>query len=350
MTTLKIGDYINKQLSECPAGISGYRLVSEEEVGNRLSDETNINIIDADDFISQFSEPKGFVGVSQTLSTLKWWDVFNQGSIGSCFGVADSQTTTGVNWMKTGKRVEFDKFFHYLCCQYMADLKKVRPRSLGKDTGSIPSMGLIVAATWGYLPSSLSAKLGLGYPRDYSTGLRAYGPLLQQLQDPNSEVRKAMAPYRMDKYIPIKNTGQIRAAKRKGLGFIQANSVWPRDMDLHQLIVKSFSDSKDPANKHAGGHAWQIMDIAQAVADLGITENDFVIGNSWGMQWGDEGTKYILAAVLDAIIQDSMSVFHLKTDLPHVVNTQQRESRVIPLRREDMIKDPFEELLNDLGA
>jgi hypothetical protein len=140
--------------------------------------------------------------------------VANSVAVHNCFGCADCQTTTGVNWMKTGKRIEFDKFFHYLCCQYMADLKNVRPRSLGKDTGSIPSMGLIVAATWGYLPSSFSKKLGLGYPKTYEAGLRAYGPLLQQLKDPNSEVRKAMAKYKMDKYIPIKNSDPRSEAKR----------------------------------------------------------------------------------------------------------------------------------------
>lgn len=283
----------------------------------------------------------------RTLNTLEWWDVFNQLTIGSCLGCSDAQTATGVTWLKTGGEViEFSKFGHYVAIQLMADLKGCRPISLGKDQGSIPTFALIVAAKWGYMPNIWSSTLesmfvktygkasGLRdgqrvaprYPKSYAQGLQAFKRYIENLRKPESLQRQIMAMFRMDKYVRITKAGQILKAKRTGAGFVQQSSIWPRDMDAKPERVDSFSSSKDPNNRHAGGHAYQILDITP--------DDEFVLGNTWG-QWGDEGAKTISASVEQQIIDDPMTLVYLKTDMPFVQGGT-NQYREVPLNAADM--------------
>jgi len=340
-------------VSEMPDGATGTRKISEDEVLNGITDPLpdsvkatidddsplEIPIVSADAFLSTIVVP-GTYSLPRTLNTTEWWDVFNQGSIGSCFGCSDSQTATGVNWLKTGKVQEFNKFLHYVACQLMADLKGCRPLSLGKDGGSIPTMGLLVAGHWGYCPDELAPD----YPRSYAEGLQTFRQLIEDLKNPNSKLRQAMAPYRMDKFIPIKNTAQIRKAKKSGCGFVQLNSLWPKTMDSHPTLISDFTDSTDPNNRHAGGHAYGVLDVAQADAEVGVTDDDFAIANTWGkgnakgnqagtQGWGDEGAKYCKDSALQKILDDKMTLCYLKTDMPFVQGSKEQQGpREIPYK------------------
>ena len=330
MSEIDLSKFKGTPISEMPNGATGYRSVSEEEFLNTLADDTDVKIIEADEFLSKFHVP-GTYSLPRTLNTLEWWEVFNQGSIGSCLGSSDAQTATGVYWLKTGKVQEFSKFGHYLAIQLMADMKGCRPQSLGKDMGSIPTMALIVAAQWGYCPAELAPP----YPRSYAEGLQSHRQYIEDLKNPNSDLRKAMAPFRMQKYIRITKAEQILKAKRVGAGFVQQSSIWPKTMDSHPTRIDDFSDSKDPNNRHAGGHAYQVLDI---------TPNDeFVIGNTWDKGnakgntpstnggWGDEGAKTASMAAEQAIIDDKMSLVYLKTDMEHQASDSGVANRDVPI-------------------
>lgn len=341
-------------VSELPVGATGYKKASEEQVLNTLADDKSIQIIEATDFLKQIVVP-GTYSLPRSLNTLSWWKVFNQGAIGSCLGSSDSQTATGVYWLKTGKVIEFCKFGHYLAIQLMADLKGCRPLSIGKDQGSIPSFALIVAAKWGYCPevwdqaleemfvaaygSASGYKNGQPlappYPRNYADGLRAYGPWLQDLKNPNSQLRKVMAMFRMDKYIRITKTEHILKAKRAGIGFIQQSSLWHKSFDSHATRIDDFGGPG--SGPHSGGHAYQVMDITP--------DDEFIIGNTWGpgnaqgdthstQGWGDEGAKVASQQAEQAIIDDPMTLVYLKTDMEYV-KTAPQGPREIPIEKDD---------------
>jgi len=328
----------NRQLpvSEIPGGV-GYQAVSEEQVLNDLAD-AGISIVEADEFLSRLHIPATY-SLPRTLNTLEWWKCFNQGSIGSCLGCSDAQTATGVAWLKTKKRIEFSKFGHYIVTQMKGGL-------LGRDVGSVPTDAIKVAAQFGYCPMKWSEaceelwqaaygtesnippgqRMAPNYPPNYHFGLQSHKQWLDAVKDPNSQTRKVMRLFKMDRYIRITKAEQILTAKRAGVGFVQQSSIWPRDMDQPGDRITTWSDSKDPKNRHAGGHAYQIMDLTP--------EDEFVPGNTWGESWGDEGCKIMGKDIEQAILDDPMTIAFLKTDMPLVGPKGPRE---IPLVADDWV-------------
>lgn len=309
--------------------------------------DTQVPVIAADKFLATINISKTF-SVPRTLNTLDWWKCFDQGSIGSCFGCSDCQTATGVLWMKTKKRIEFSKFFHYILTQSFDNM-------LGRDVGSVPTTGVKVAAKIGYCPEiwtpfleemyvatyGEASNIPVGkqwvpsYPKDYATGLRQFKPLLDAVKNPESKLRKVMAMFRMDKCIVIDKANQIVKAKVAGIGFVQQSSLWPSAMDEHPTLIKRFK-SKITNEQHGGGHAYQIMDLVidgpvQFDANSEFQgDANFGVGNTWSPRWGDEGIKTADMDTEQEIIDDRMSIVNLKTDMPYIPNGSQ-EAREVPL-------------------
>lgn len=338
-TTLEQLYQSNTPLSQFPEGMTaGYQEKSEQQVLNELADETDIQFIDADEFLSRIIVPDA-MQLPQTLHTLDWWKVFNQGPIGSCFGCSDCQTATGVHWLQTGERVEFSKFGHYILTQWVGGM-------LGRDVGSVPSDGLKVAAKIGYCPEvwsehletvyqakynepsgfSPGQQMAPAYPRSYSEGMKTFRQWLSVAQDPNSNTRKVMALFKMDKYIRITKVDQIYKAKRAGVGFVQQSSKWLAPMDAHPTRIEGFL-GRAVNIKHAGGHAYQVMDLTP--------DDEFVVGNTWGKKWGDEGCKTAPASVEQEIIDHSYSMVFLKTDMPF--SNIKRGPRTITVKGSDFM-------------
>jgi len=320
--SVDLSKLLDKPVSELPDGATGYRSVSEQEVLNTLSDDTDVEIIDADEFLAQMVVPQTY-SLPRTLNTLEWWNVFNQGSIGSCFGCSDSQTATGVHWLKTGKVQEFSKFGHYVATQLMTDLQGGKPRSLGEDKGSLPTMGLIVAAKWGYCPDQHAPE----YPRNYKEGMQSYRQYIEDLKNPDSKIRQAMAPFRMQKYIRITKGEQITKAKKMGVGFVQLSGKWTEAFDAEPETVSSLGGS---LHAQHGGHAFQVMDLN--------VNGGFVIGNTWGQKWGDDGCKTMPEHIMDEYLADPMTICFLKTDMEFVKGASEPTGpREIPIKSSDWV-------------
>lgn len=340
--TIDREQYIHLPISKCPIGTTGYAPGPKgyptcEQFLNELMEESDIQIIDAAEFLATIEVPATY-SLPRTLNTLDWWKVFNQGAIGSCFGCSDAQTATGVHWLKTGERVEFSKFGHYIATQKMGGM-------LGRDDGSMPTDGVKVAAKWGYCPEvwsehleslykaeygepsgfKVGERLAPAYPKSYRTGLTAFKPWLDAVLKEGSKIRKVMHLFRMKQYLRIKNQAEIVEAKRKGAGFVQQSSYWSESFDANPKRIDRISGGLHPRH---GGHAYQILDITP--------DGECVLGNTWGQQWGDDGAKVIAKSAEDEVLRNNYTLCFLKTDMEFTPNVK-RLPRVIPIRSGDWV-------------
>jgi hypothetical protein len=182
-------------------------------------------------------------------------------------------------------------------------------------------MALLVAAKWGYCPATFCPP----YPVSYKQGLRTHRQLVDDLQDESSELRQAMAPHKIKEYVRITKVEQIIEAKKLGAGFVQQSSIWPKTMDEHPERIERFTSSLDRTNRHAGGHAYQVLDIHAETSEP-------ILGNSWG-NWGDEGAKTISLEAEQAMLDDPMTICYLKTDL---ATQAEWKPRSVPIKMSDL--------------
>ena len=196
-----------------------------------------------------------------------WWEILQQGSTGACVGFA---TAAGVLW------------WHYVEAGWLKKTDRPSPRFIwmaNKETDQITAF-----PTTFIEPAGTQTKLALGVARKFGCVSEQDLPMTGGLSDLSTAAfyTKA-AKYRIASYHNlgtnlrtwrswIANQGPI-------LTRLGVDKTWDRATQTDGLL-----DKYQPETVR-GGHA---------VSLVGYTKDHFIVRNSWGPGWGDQGFAYAL--------------------------------------------------------
>jgi len=221
------------------------------------------------------------------------WDqgllqVENQGSIGSCQGASLSECGEFCYALVTGRVMQFSKMFAYIESQ--------KANNIRTDSGSTLAGGTKAAKESGFCPESIAP-----YPRSY--------PGWSWVTDAmKTEAKK----YRLQSHTDIKQEEDVKAYIGSGLGIVQIGISWNRSMTpSSQGLIRSFT---------AGGGGGHAVVFCGYLPDADINQQSskgywYILKNSWGKQWGDDGFAYVDPSAIDSMLRHQWTVFVGRSDM-----------------------------------
>jgi C1A family cysteine protease len=229
----------------------------------------------------------GVLAVAASIPSTKnlresWWKIGDQWATGSCVGWASADSVLRWHFMKAG-RLDKDELLS-VRFQWMAsketDQCQNRPTTFIETEGTSLKSALDVARKFGAVrESDLPFGSGKLYPRDGDT----FYALAAQL--------KINSYFNLGR--DLANWRTWLATKGPILTRLDVDATW-QDADLTDGNL----DTYRPETAR-GGHA---------VALVGYTTNRFIVRNSWGTDWGDQGFGYASQAYAQQAFTEAYGV------------------------------------------
>ena len=210
-----------------------------------------------------------------------WWAVGDQRSTGSCVGWATADSVLRWHLVKAGRLGPDEPLsvrFQWMAAKETDQLTQ-RPTTFIEVEGTSVKAALDVARKFGAVRDR---DLPFGSPRLYKGTAKAFYLLASQL--------------RIGRYVNLgRDLGEWRrwiATEGPVLTRLDVDDAWIRAADTRGVLAKY--QRKGPA-----GHA---------VALVGYARRSFVVRNSWGRRWGDEGFGYPSDAYAEAAFTEAYGV------------------------------------------
>ena len=211
-----------------------------------------------------------------------WWQIGDQGPTGSCVGWASADSTLRWHFVKTG-RISEDQL---LSVRYVwmaakeTDEFKQRPTSFIESSGTSLKAALDIARKYGVVRAEV-----LPFEENdlYGGSSRQFYILAAQLRIISYfNLQRSVADWR-----------RWLATEGPILTRLDVDDTWYDATDKHG-ILNDYHEPPSPA-----GHA---------VALVGYTENRFIVRNSWGTNWGDNGFAYASIPYAQAAFTEAYGV------------------------------------------
>jgi hypothetical protein len=254
---------------------------------NRAASQTHriCNVIPSrnteDDWKFEAAVSSGILGAVTAPPTSKdlrasWWKVGDQGSTGSCVGWGSTDGVMRFHLVKAGKLGQnglLSPRFTWMASKE-TDEYTARPETFIEEAGTSLKAALDICRKYGVvlnslLPFDIQTKMYLGKEDDFFA---------------SASTRKCANYVNM-----FKNFSQWRAwlaSNGPVLVALNVDASWDQAAQTHGLI-----DNFQPATVR-GGHCVCLVGYR--------TDGRFIIRNSWGTSWGDQGFGYTSEAYITA--------------------------------------------------
>jgi hypothetical protein len=212
----------------------------------------------------------------------EWWDVGDQMQSGSCVGWATADSLARWHLVKLGRISEAD----HLSVRYVwmaakeTDEFTSRPTTFLEREGTSLKSALDVARKYGLV---LESALPFGKAQLYTGDWKTFYALASQLRI-NAYFNLGIDPHAWRTW--LSNGGPI-------LTRLDVDETWDNatgtagNLDVYKPLTAR------------GGHA---------VALVGYTADRFIVRNSWGTPWGDQGYGYASIAYAQAAFTESYGI------------------------------------------
>ena len=214
---------------------------------------------------------------------VSWWKIGDQKSTGSCVGWASADSVIRWHFVKAGRLDQKEKLSprHVWMASKETDEFTFRPTSFIESSGTSLKAALDIARKFGCVPEQVlpfePALLYAGRPNAFYAIATRYkiAGYLSLGTDPDGW-RNWLA-----------TSGPILTRLNVDDTFLRAAQNDGKLEDYH-------------SNNTVGGHA---------IAMVGYTDEHFIIRNSWGTDWGDEGFGYASNGYASAAFDEAYGIF-----------------------------------------
>jgi len=260
-------DWKNKDISETPAGVTGYTLQTREDhleacksSGIDLYDSSPIEAMELTYAWPPHCNPLPFIKVK------------DQQRMGACGGFALAQVGEGCNWVKTNGGVQrYSGAAMYFLAQEKGGLRG--------DVGSVPSDLAWVARNIGLVPQEIC-------PPD--------PPTYQQRFKVTQAMRDAGSDHKLFAFDLDGKPDAIKKFLTGGIGYVMVGSIWPAHFDRGGKSPITTFQGQQRGDVHGGGHAYALMGW-HTHPQHGFC---YLLVNSWNVSWGDDGARLLTEGAL----------------------------------------------------
>jgi len=211
-----------------------------------------------------------------------WWDIGDQGSTGSCVGWATADSVLRWHYVKTGRVAQDEHIsprFIWMAAKE-TDLSRSQPTTFIELEGTSLKAALDIARKFGaVLDTVLPFKSGKLYPDEAKT----FYALAAQLK--------------LTSYF---NLSTKLSSWRSWLA--------TKGPILTRLNVDATWDNADATQGNLDVYLPETIRGGHAVALVGYTPDRFIVRNSWGTGWGDQGFAYASQAYAQAAFTEAYGV------------------------------------------
>ena len=212
----------------------------------------------------------------------------NQGSIGSCQGNSLTECAEFCYYLAAGVVIQFSRMFAYIASQMKDGIRS--------DSGSTLSGGTEAAKDFGFCPESDAP-----YPGRYP----GWGYI-------TAKMRELAKKFTLQSHTVIRSAEQAKQYLGSGIGILQWGLSWGGSMDPDRdgCIAGRWSAGR-------GGHAICLVGYVKN-HPRGRTNSSgywFLLKNSWGKRWGDNGYAYVDPAVVEASLRHRWTVLLGRSDM-----------------------------------
>lgn len=206
----------------------------------------------------------------------QWFDVHNQGNVGSCQGQSLADAIEYCHWLEHGEEVQISRGDAYLLSQKFD--------GIGSDSGSTLEGG------------TKAAKQGL-VNEELFPYVANYGQLKSKFREIEANRPPAEQLYRLDGVTTIPNEQAMYDFLSTWSGVVQIGIMWgvPDSWE-----ITSYRSS-------GGGHA--VLFAGYLKRDGWPNNRGYLLKNSWGGSWGQNGWGLVHPNVVTQMISARWSVF-----------------------------------------